>query len=69
MREHPVLSEREWELVLELLERERFQLPIEIHHTRTRTMRDELRARLSIIEDLVLRVSHALGTNQLISSI
>ena len=68
MREHPVLSEHEWDLVLELLERERFQLPIEIHHTRTRTLREELRTRLAVVEDLVLRVSHAVGAGQLIGS-
>ena len=35
MYEEPKLSEAEWALILELLERERSELPVEIHHTRS----------------------------------
>jgi hypothetical protein len=49
----PVLTEAEWNLILELLARERRDLPIEIHHTSTRKYRDMLRDRLKTIEQLL----------------
>ena len=53
----PVLTEAEWNIILELLARERRDLPIEIHHTSTRKYREELRDRLRTIEDLLERFS------------
>ncbi len=38
-------SERDWDLVVELLERENNELPSEIRHTSTSEYRDTLRAR------------------------
>lgn len=52
----PVLSEAEWALVVELLERERGELPAEIHHTRTSAVREELRRRLQMVESLLRRL-------------
>jgi len=49
----PVLTEAEWNLILELLARERRDLPIEIHHTSTRKYRDMLRERLKTLDQLL----------------
>lgn len=49
----PVLTEAEWNIILELLARERRDLPIEIHHTSTRKYRDMLRDRLRTIEQFL----------------
>ena len=57
MHEQPILSDAEWQLVVELLERERSDLPAEIRHTRTSTMRQELHDRLEMIRELVHRLS------------
>ena len=54
---HPkALSEAEWAIILELLTRERHDLPIEIHHTRARRYREELRERLELIEKMIERL-------------
>ena len=55
----PVLTEAEWALILELLARERHDLPIEIHHTSTRKYREELRDRLRVIEQMLTRFEEA----------
>ncbi len=51
------LSEAEWELLVELLERERSELPSEIHHTRTSSLREELRQRQAMVRGLLERLS------------
>jgi hypothetical protein len=51
------LSAEERDIVLELLDRERTNLPVEIHHTRTAKFRDHLRHRLSIIDALFDRLT------------
>ena len=56
MVDRPELSDAEWELVVEMLERERGELPTEIRHTRTRTVREELRARERMVQDLLRRL-------------
>ena len=53
----PTLSDAEWSLVIELLQRERSSLPIEIHHTTTRGFREQLRKRLEIVEALLTRLN------------
>ncbi len=58
MIEHPELSETEWELVAELLERERGDLAVEIRHTRTSTVREELRQRAEVVKSLLHRFRH-----------
>lgn len=57
----PTLSEREWALVVELLERERGDLPAEIHHTRTASVRQELRERLEMVNELLRRLREVSG--------
>jgi len=52
----PVLDAREWDLVVELLESECKRLPVEIHHTRTASFRDELRRRFETAEAILKRL-------------
>ena len=56
MDDQPKLSEAEWDLVVELLERERAELPVEVRHTRTASVRDELRRREEMLDQLLARV-------------
>jgi hypothetical protein len=58
----PVLSQSEWELVIELLEKERGELPVEVRHTRTSNVREELRAREQTIDQLLERLRSQAGT-------
>ena len=51
MYDEPRLSEAEWDLIVELLERERNELPVEIHHTRNSSVRDELQQRAEMVRD------------------
>lgn len=57
MREQPLLSDAEWALVIELLERERHELPAEIHHTKTSALRDALRRRRAAVDQLLDRLA------------
>lgn len=59
MAEQPELSQAEWNLVIELLERERGDLPAEVRHTRTSRVRDDLRHREQMIEQLLQRLRAA----------
>jgi hypothetical protein len=56
MTDQPKLTPEEWELVIELLERERSELPVEIHHTRNARMREELHQRSKMVHGLLDRV-------------
>lgn len=62
MNTQPVLSETEWQLVAELLERERRELVPEIRRTDTGRYRHELMERLHTIEDLIARIKQAAPT-------
>jgi len=53
---HPVLERGEWDLVVELLERECRDLPLEIHRTATKEHRQLLRDRLKRVEALLDRL-------------
>ena len=53
---HPVLDKAEWALVMELLERERREIPVEMHHTATHEFRQRLRDRLKVIDALLERL-------------
>ena len=53
MNSRPNLTEDEWALIVELLEREQSELPTEIHHTRSSSYRDELRARRKMVDELL----------------
>jgi len=59
MNEDASLSRAEWDLVIELLERERAELPVEIRHTRTATVRDELHQRRDMVQQLLDRLTAA----------
>lgn len=50
------LSEAEWGLVLDLLERERNDLPVEIRHTRSSSVRAELQDRAEMVRSLLSRL-------------
>lgn len=50
------LSELEWNLVLDLLETERRELPSEIHHTDSSRVHDELEQRRRDIEQLIAKL-------------
>lgn len=56
MHDEPRLSAMEWELVVELLERERNELPVEIHHTRNSSVHDELQHRAEMVRELLGRL-------------
>lgn len=56
MKEQPKLSAEEWALVVELLERERHELPSEIHHTRVASYRKELHEREALVDRLLKRL-------------
>jgi len=62
IRPQPALTDEEWGLVIELLERERRELPSEIHHTATREMRRTLRARLDLVDQILARLGHTAET-------
>ena len=52
----PELSTEEWALVLQLVEREDALLPIEISHSATRAMREHLRARMTLVEQIAAKI-------------
>jgi len=56
MIDQPTLTEAEWSLVIGLLEREMEELPVEIHHTRSSQMRNELTQRREMVRELLARL-------------
>ena len=56
----PTLSDRDWDLILNLLETEREELPNEVHHTDNREMAQELASRRLLVEDLLKRLRQEL---------
>jgi hypothetical protein len=56
MYDEPRLSDGEWALVVELLERERNELPVEIHHTDNANVRTELHHRAEMVRELLARL-------------
>lgn len=53
------LSDAEWELLIELLEQERGDLPSEVRHSRLTNVRDELRLREEMVQSLLERLRAA----------
>jgi hypothetical protein len=53
MNEQPKLSEVQWALVIELLQRENHDLPTEIHHCRVPSYRSELQDRHEMVKNLL----------------
>jgi hypothetical protein len=56
MFDEPKLSDEEWDLIVELLECERNELPVEIHHTRNAEIRAELQQRAEMVGRLLCRL-------------
>ena len=52
----PALTAAEWDLVVELLEREQKQLLVEIRHADRGTFRQQLRPRLDLVNQLLSRL-------------
>lgn len=50
------LTDAERALIIELLERERSELPGEIRHTQNSDYRDSLHRRLELVQSLLLRI-------------
>ena len=59
MYEDLKFSEAELALLTQLLERERSELPVEIHHTRSSSVRSELHDRATIVRELLVRLHNA----------
>jgi len=56
MYDEPKITEAEWALIVEMLERERSELPVEIHHTRSSSVRVELQERSEMVRSLLVRL-------------
>ena len=56
MHEQPVLNDEEWALVLELLELEQRELPVEIRHATGMESRQEMHHRLDMVQSLLTRL-------------
>jgi len=56
MNDQPKLSEAEWALVMELLDREQHELPGELHRTRHNSYREELKRRAEMVKNLLGRL-------------
>ena len=56
MYEQPRLSDEEWDLIVELLECERSELQLEIHHTRSDGVRKDLQHRADVVRRLLDRL-------------
>jgi hypothetical protein len=50
--QQPILAKEEWDLVIELVERERKELHAEIHQTDSRSYRAEISQRLDLVDRL-----------------
>ncbi|HOA51610.1 MAG: hypothetical protein WBH86_06920 [Thermogutta sp.] len=55
------LSTEEWQLILELLERERADLHCEVRHARFYDVRELLRQKREAVEKLIERIESHLG--------
>ena len=61
MNDQPRLSQAEWDLVAELLEQECRELPVEIHHTRSTSVKAELHDRLEVARNALEQVRTAIA--------
>lgn len=62
MHDQPKLSDAEWAVVLDLLEQESHELPVEIRHTRSQEFAKNLHERLDIVTSLIQRIRSAAPT-------
>lgn len=56
MHEQPVLNDEEWALLLELLQLEERELPVEIRHATGMESRQEMHHRLEMVRSLLARL-------------
>ena len=56
MNHQLTLDDQEWNLVLELLQSERRELPPEIRHTDTVRVHDDLELRLKLVDELIAKL-------------
>jgi hypothetical protein len=56
MTDQPCLTDDEWTLVIDLLQREHDELPVEIHHCRVANYREDLQHRLAMVQELLNRL-------------
>lgn len=56
MNEQPILSEKEWAVVVDLLRLEQSELPVEIHHAHNSERRAELQERRRLIDGLLQKL-------------
>lgn len=56
MNECLKLSQAEWALIVDLLQEERDELPVEIHHCRVASYREELQRRQELVHRLLDRM-------------
>jgi hypothetical protein len=63
MYDEPKLSEAQWALVVELLEQERNELPVEHHHSRNARVRAELAQRAEMVRELLDRLKGAVAVS------
>ena len=61
MNDQRPLSQAEWDLVAELLEQECRELPVEIHHTRTSSVKTQLQDRLEMARSALEHVRAAIA--------
>ena len=57
MRDQPILSDAEWSLVVELLQLELRELPVEFRHAGGQEARHDLHQRLEMVQSLLQRLS------------
>ncbi len=56
MNDQPRLSDAEWALVIDLLQHELHELPVEIRHTRSSDLHQGLHRRLEMVRSLLERL-------------
>ena len=59
MHDQPKLSDAEWAVVLDLLQQESHELPVEIRHTKSQEFAKNLHERLDIVTSLIERIRSA----------
>ena len=62
MNGESMLTDAQWAIVIELLQRERRELPSELHHSQARSVRDGLRHRLEEIDALLEKLGQPVGS-------
>ncbi len=61
MAETMTFTDQQWALIVQLLEREARELPSEIRHTSSYSVREELRRRLAMLREMITRFHEPAG--------